>query len=159
MKAEIKKIVLDYFKLSPKEVFYKGKGSRKRELVYARQVIAYFLDRYTKLSLAKIGKEIGGYDHATVLFAKSQISDLCDVDNDVRNDIEKIKMIVDNKKENILTAIEVLKEYEKWEAELLLSNEAWDGGFESPLPRLTEILFDRLLEIQTLRNKVLYEWK
>lgn len=158
MKIEIKKIVLDYFKLSAKEVFYKGKGSRKRELVYARQIIAYFLGRYTKLSLAKIGEEIGGYDHATILFAEKQINDLYDVDKDVRNDIEKIKIMINNKKENILTAIEILKEYEKWETELMLS-ETWDGGFERPLPKLTEELFNRLLAIQILRNKILHEWK
>lgn len=160
MKTEIKKIVLDYFGLKPSQVFYKGKGSSKREIVYARQVVAYFLNEETKLSLANIGKEIGGnhdYDHATVLWAKSQISNLYDVDKDARNDIDKIRIIINNKQKNILTALEVLKEYEKWEAELLLSNEAWDGGFERPLPRLTEELFDGLLEIQILRNKVLYE--
>jgi len=158
MKTEIKKIVLDYFHLKSNEVFYKGKGSRKRELVYARQITAYFLDYYTKLSLSKIGKEIGGnhnYHHATIFWAKKQINDLYDVDKDVRNDIDEIKIIIDNKQKDILTAIDVLKGYEKWEAELLLDNEAWDGGFERPLPRLTEKLFDRLLELQTLRNKIL----
>lgn len=153
---DIKNIVLNYFHLKSDEVFYKGKGSHKRELVYARQITTYFLDQYdTELSLAKIGEEIGGYDHATILWAKKQIKDLYDVDKDVKNDIDKIEIIIDNKQKNILTAIEVLKGYEKWEAKLLLSNKAWDGGFERPLPRLTQELFDELLELQTLRNEVL----
>ena len=50
----------------------------------------------------------------------------------------------------------VLRGYEKWEGELVLSQEAWRGGMAS-LPTLTQSLFDRLIELQTQRNKALGE--
>jgi hypothetical protein len=48
----------------------------------------------------------------------------------------------------------VLKAYERWEADLILSDEAWDGG-AADLPTLTWALWDRLLEIQAMRNDAL----
>jgi hypothetical protein len=45
----------------------------------------------------------------------------------------------------------IVEAYEQWEADLLQSQEAWSGGL-APLPTLTEELFDRLLEIQAMRN-------
>jgi len=53
-----------------------------------------------------------------------------------------------------MNAIEILKRYEQWEANLILSQEAWDGGLLT-LPKLTQELWDELLEIQTLRNEIL----
>lgn len=41
--------------------------------------------------------------------------------------------------------------YETWEADLILCQEAWDGGW-ADLPKLTEELWDRLLKIQAMRN-------
>ena len=48
----------------------------------------------------------------------------------------------------------VLTAYESWEAELILSDESWD---EDNLPHLTQLQFDRLIDIQTMRNKALYK--
>lgn len=48
----------------------------------------------------------------------------------------------------------VLRGYEKWEGDLVLSQEAWRGGMAA-LPTLTQPLFDALIELQTQRNKVL----
>jgi len=41
--------------------------NRKRELVIARQMVCYFLRKYTVLTLADIGKIIGDRDHTTVI--------------------------------------------------------------------------------------------
>ena len=49
---------------------------------------------------------------------------------------------------------EALKAYEAWEADLILSNEAWAGGFAA-LPTITQELWDRFIEIQTMRNTAL----
>lgn len=51
--------------------------------------------------------------------------------------------------------VELARAYEKWEADLIMSNEAWQtiGG----LPKLTPPLWSRLLEIQTMRNSTLAE--
>lgn len=53
------------------------------------------------------------------------------------------------KREAELTA--VCKAYEQWEADLLLSKEAWRHGL-AEFPTLTESLWDRLLALQTMRN-------
>ena len=53
---------------------------------------------------------------------------------------------------------ELAEAYEQWEADLILSEEAWDGGIR-PLPILTYELWDRLLEIQGMRNAALAAWK
>ncbi len=50
--------------------------------------------------------------------------------------------------------IAALKAYEAWEARLILDEEAWQGGI-LPYPRLTEELWDGLLECQRLRNEAL----
>lgn len=45
----------------------------------------------------------------------------------------------------------VCQAYEKWEGDMLLSQEAWSGGL-ADLPTITEKLWHRLLEIQAMRN-------
>lgn len=54
--------------------------TRKREIVTARQIAMYFSKQYTTASLAVIGREIGGKDHATVLHACKTIADLSDTE-------------------------------------------------------------------------------
>ncbi len=48
----------------------------------------------------------------------------------------------------------VLGQYEQWEADLIMDDEAWGGGL-SLLPVLTQSLLDRLIEIQGPREDVI----
>lgn len=50
-------------------------------------------------------------------------------------------------------AEKVLRGYEQWEANLLLTNEAWREN--KAYPQLTAELFDELLELQKQRNEIL----
>jgi len=93
----IKSSVLEYFNCFGNEIYRKGKGSRKKEIVYPRQVTIYELLRYTRLSLSEIGREIGGHDHSTILHAKKTIINLRDVDKTVQYDLGKIEQIIDKK--------------------------------------------------------------
>jgi len=43
------------------------------------------------------------------------------------------------------------KAHEQWEANLILSDKAWDGGM-AEFPRLTQELYDEFMEVQALRN-------
>lgn len=52
--------------------------SRKRELVIARQITMTLAKKYTTFSLAKIGQDVAGKDHATVLHACKTINNLID---------------------------------------------------------------------------------
>lgn len=47
----------------------------------------------------------------------------------------------------------VLKAYERWEADIIESNEAWGPPDEMrEFPHFTENLWDRMLELQEMRN-------
>jgi chromosomal replication initiator protein len=65
--------------------------SRKREVVQARQIAMYLAKQNTDLSSSKIGKLIGGKDHATVLHACKTVKEQCEVDKTFRADLESIE--------------------------------------------------------------------
>lgn len=52
-----------------------------------------------------------------------------------------------------LDLLAVARGYEKWEADMILDQEAWRGDAE--LPTLTWPLWDRLTELQKLRNEAI----
>ena len=84
----IQKIVCDYLGV-PIEIM-KSK-TRKREVVQARQITMYFAKIFTKSSLANIGMQCGGKDHATVLHETKNVNDLIDTDKRFRKQIEDIE--------------------------------------------------------------------
>ncbi len=65
--------------------------SRKREVVQARQVAMFLAKQHTDFSTSKIGKFIGGKDHATVLHACKTVKGQCEVDKAFRSDLDAIK--------------------------------------------------------------------
>lgn len=85
----IYKTVCGYFGLPTDSAQSK---TRKREVVQARQIAMYFSKQMTKTSLASIGAQIGGKNHATVLHACKTVNNLMDTDrqfNDIIGNIEK----------------------------------------------------------------------
>jgi len=84
----IQKMVCDYFNISVDQMH---SASRKREIVQARQLAMYFAKTLTKNSLASIGVEIGGKDHATVLHAVRTVKNLIDTDKHFRVYVEEIE--------------------------------------------------------------------
>lgn len=75
---KVQSAVCEYFNISRDDMLSK---SRKRQIVQARQ-IAMYLSRnlLSNCSLATIGAEIGGKDHATVLHSCTIVSDLMSTD-------------------------------------------------------------------------------
>ncbi|TYD00537.1 chromosomal replication initiator protein DnaA [Arthrobacter echini] len=63
----------DYFQISLEELCSK---SRTRTLVTARQIAMYLCRELTDMSLPKIGLELGGRDHTTVIHADRKIREL-----------------------------------------------------------------------------------
>ncbi|MDX2341483.1 chromosomal replication initiator protein DnaA [Micrococcus sp. M4NT] len=63
----------EYFNLTLEELTSK---SRTRTLVTARQIAMYLLRELTEMSLPKIGQELGGRDHTTVMHADRKIREL-----------------------------------------------------------------------------------
>ncbi len=87
--GKIKNTVCKYFGIS-NEMFLSN--TRKREIVQARQIAMYLSRNMTNTSLDSIGTQIGGKNHATVLYACSTVCDLMDTDRTFRqyiSDIEK----------------------------------------------------------------------
>ncbi|MFP3860216.1 MAG: chromosomal replication initiator protein DnaA [Bacteroidales bacterium] len=84
----IQKIVCDYFNINPEQLHSK---TRKREIVQARQIAMFFSKSLTKSSLASIGSQIGGKDHATVLHACKTVNNLMDTDKRFKVTIENIE--------------------------------------------------------------------
>lgn len=86
---KIKSTVSEYFNIQTDAIISK---SRKREIVQARQIAMYFSKNYTKESLANIGAQFGGKDHATVLHAHRTVSNLMETDRKYRflvHEVEK----------------------------------------------------------------------
>lgn len=50
---------------------------------------------------------------------------------------------------------DALRDYERWEADVILDGECWAPDGEAPLPRLTQELWDRLIVLQGKRNAAL----
>ncbi|MDR0661480.1 MAG: chromosomal replication initiator protein DnaA [Prevotellaceae bacterium] len=86
--TEIQKSVCSYFGLSTEAMTSK---TRKREIVQARQIAMYFCRSLTKTSLASIGAQIGGKDHATVLHACKTVEDLVETDKLFRQHVTEIE--------------------------------------------------------------------
>jgi chromosomal replication initiator protein len=84
----IQKVVCDYFSLPIDSI---QSHTRKREIVQARQLAMYFAKKMTKSSLAIIGLQCGGKDHATVLHACKTIANLAESDKQVRHWVEEIE--------------------------------------------------------------------
>ena len=89
----IQKVVSDYFNL-PLDLL-KSK-TRKREVVQARQIAMYFAKSLTKSSLASIGLQCGGKDHATVLHACRTVNNLLETDKKFRVYIDEIEKKIGN---------------------------------------------------------------
>lgn len=91
---KVQQVVCDYFGISREALLSK---CRKRVIVQARQ-IAMFLSRnhINNCSLATIGAEIGGKDHATVLHACSTVTDLMATDRSFRQYITDIEHQIEN---------------------------------------------------------------
>ncbi len=84
----IQKVVCNYFDVPMDSLQSK---TRKREIVQARQVAMYFSKSLTKSSLATIGSQIGGKDHATVLHACKTVNNLVETDKQFKTQIEEIE--------------------------------------------------------------------
>jgi len=87
----IKKTVCAYFGLSD-DIFLSS--SRKREVVQARQIAMYLSRNLTSSSLDNIGSQIGGKNHATVLYACNTVSDLMETEKTFRQHVSEIERLL-----------------------------------------------------------------
>lgn len=89
---KVQSVVCEYFGITIEDMLA---NTRKRNIVQARQ-IAMFMCRnlIASCSLATIGQQIGGKDHATVLHACNTVSDLVATDKSFRKYVSDIQGIL-----------------------------------------------------------------
>lgn len=86
---KVQKSVCEYFNISRDSLLSK---SRKRQIVQARQISMYLCrNLISNCSLATIGAETGGKDHATVLHACMTVSDLMETDKTFRKYVSDLE--------------------------------------------------------------------
>ena len=81
-------IIEDYYDL-PKGSLQLN--TRKREIVFARQMCHYFMSKQKKYTLKKIGRLCGNRDHATILHSIRTINNLIEFDKNIKHDYEKLR--------------------------------------------------------------------
>lgn len=89
----IQNIVAKYYNLNQNDFKIQRKTS---DIAFPRQIAMYLSKQLTGASLKEIGKEFGGKDHSTVIYAIKKIEDTMDVDPNT-------KIIVDNIRKMILS--------------------------------------------------------
>lgn len=90
----IAKIIADKHEKTPEFIFF---DTRVREIIDLRSMFFYFATRYTRLSLADIGKfsqymgRSKPHNHATVLHNANKICDMITVDRELREKINELE--------------------------------------------------------------------
>lgn len=82
-----------FFDVSAKEITGK---SRKKELVYPRQISMYLMREEINTSYPTIGHELGGRDHTTAMHAYNKITKEIKDNEKIKQDIESIKQLIYN---------------------------------------------------------------
>lgn len=89
---KIQSFVCDYFGITREALL---STTRKRQIVQARQIAMYLSRKLIdNISLATIGSETGGKNHATVLHACNTVSDLCSTDRLFKKDVAGIEAML-----------------------------------------------------------------
>jgi chromosomal replication initiator protein len=84
----IQEIVADYFKVTIADLKSK---SRKKEVVYPRQLAMFLAKEYTDLPLKSIGYHFGGRDHSTVIHSIQSVNLLMGETPDVEETLQKLR--------------------------------------------------------------------
>jgi hypothetical protein len=111
---EIKKLVENHFNINL------SIKSRERTLVHSRFLYYHLAYNYSSdgYSLAKIGKTLGGFDHATVLYGIKKYKDLYEFDKRFRQMVNPVIEIVNsqldgdikNNSRNLKQQVQLLKD-------------------------------------------------
>ena len=67
---EIMEAVCKHFEVATSTI---SGRSRKKDIVVARQVVMFFMQKHMQMPTTRIGRLVGGRDHSTVLYSCSQI--------------------------------------------------------------------------------------
>ncbi len=85
--------VSSYFNINIKDITGK---SRKKELVFPRQITMFLMRKEINTSYPTIGQELGGRDHTTAMHAYNKMSKEFNTNKKVKQDIESIRQFLYN---------------------------------------------------------------
>lgn len=92
LKAEdIIKCVCNFYKVNKSDVLGKKKN---KEFIEPRQVCCYLITEMMSLPLITVGKNMGGRDHATIIYARDKIAEQIKTDDKLRIQINDIKKML-----------------------------------------------------------------
>jgi len=83
--------VSSFFDVSIKDIIGK---SRKKELVYPRQLTMYLMRKEVNSSYPTIGSELGGRDHTTAIHAFNKIVKEIENNEKIKQDLDSIKQLI-----------------------------------------------------------------
>jgi len=89
---EIVKIIAGFYTIEPEKIYEK---TRKKEIVYVRQIVMYVLREYFNISYPAIGKEIGGRDHTTVIHSYERVVENLKEDPNLQQEIDQLRSTLD----------------------------------------------------------------
>ena len=85
---EVIKKIADFYDITTEQIL----GPRRnKELVYPRQICAYLLREELSYSFPKIGKELGGKDHTTIMHSCNKINKEIQINEVLKHEINNIK--------------------------------------------------------------------
>ncbi|MHA6698059.1 chromosomal replication initiator protein DnaA [Chryseobacterium sp. A301] len=83
----IQEVVCEYFGINREQLLSK---SRKRDIALPRQLAMYFSKELTSNTFSKIGEEMGGKDHSTVMYACETIKDTSKIDKEIKKYVKEL---------------------------------------------------------------------
>ena len=87
-------VVANYFNVTSDEIL---SSKRTQEIAYARHIAMYLIREFTNLSLPKIGKELGGRNHATILNGINNIKASMEKNEDTKKIIDELVKNLENR--------------------------------------------------------------
>ena len=86
--SEVLTVVSKYFGISTERILGRD---RSKDVALPRQVAMYLMREQGGISLPKIGEELGGRDHTTVMYACDKIADMIERDDRVRRQVLQLR--------------------------------------------------------------------
>ena len=85
---QIAQTIADFYDLRLEELMSQN---REKRLAHPRQILMYLLREENNMSYPTIGREIGGRDHTTIMYACGKIEKELQTDTKLRSDIEAVR--------------------------------------------------------------------
>lgn len=88
---DIAKLVCNYYNVDIDDIMSK---KRAHMITQARQITMYLAKEHTSLPLSRIGTELGGRDHSTVIYAHKNIQTLLSTDARLKDEMSEIRELL-----------------------------------------------------------------